>query len=344
MRTSDRGSRGSTRDRRGFTLIELLVVVAIIALLVSILLPSLSKAKAMAQAVRCATNMKSLGNAVAIYTTEWDVYPPSYVYPKGNGTWDPMNQDSSHPNGYLHWSYLLLGQNMLADTAFICPANQQQGVPRTNPGPDAADWESAQVDQNGSSSPNSLHDLQARRTSYTANAAIMPRNKFTRALSGGSRVNRLVQASELSDMAGTIMVAEFRDTWQAAAVSDGGVLSKSHRPVNPFWHISSGADEYNAPDHGHGASGFTYGPGDDFGLQEESVVAGKVGLINGSAGPEINAVGRHHPGEEDRFGGAANFLYCDGHVERKTIHRTMVDRDWGDRYYSLSGGNVIMNY
>lgn len=50
-----------------FTLIELLVVVAIIALLISILLPSLSRAREQGRTVKCITNLKSIGNAAHMY-------------------------------------------------------------------------------------------------------------------------------------------------------------------------------------------------------------------------------------------------------------------------------------
>ncbi|TWT41038.1 Type II secretion system protein G precursor [Phycisphaerae bacterium RAS1] len=58
------------RSRRGFTLIELLVVVAIIALLISILIPSLNGAREQAKRAYCLANLKSIANAVQAYASE----------------------------------------------------------------------------------------------------------------------------------------------------------------------------------------------------------------------------------------------------------------------------------
>jgi len=58
------------RNRRGFTLIELLVVISIIALLVGILLPSLSKARAQARRSACAANLNQIGMGIRSYLND----------------------------------------------------------------------------------------------------------------------------------------------------------------------------------------------------------------------------------------------------------------------------------
>jgi prepilin-type N-terminal cleavage/methylation domain-containing protein len=78
----------AARCRRAFTLIELLVVVAIIALLIAILLPSLGRAREKAKDVRCKANLHGFSNAFAIYAAEFSGKLPSENTGSGLCFWD----------------------------------------------------------------------------------------------------------------------------------------------------------------------------------------------------------------------------------------------------------------
>ena len=87
--------------RKAFTLVELLVVIGIIAMLISILLPALNKARAAAQATMCASNLRQIGTSLAFYTQEFKgALPP--------GRWGLPEYPSSQGNGMRWYIYIAM--------------------------------------------------------------------------------------------------------------------------------------------------------------------------------------------------------------------------------------------
>jgi len=106
----------------GFTLIELLVVIAIIALLLSILVPSLRKAKSMARRVACSHNLKQTGLAMSMYADEHDSRYPCAQ--------DPVSTQPAYwlwmGRGFRRWvePYLSTRVDVNTPSVLLCPADR----------------------------------------------------------------------------------------------------------------------------------------------------------------------------------------------------------------------------
>jgi prepilin-type N-terminal cleavage/methylation domain-containing protein len=113
-RASGRGRKFNRRPA-GFTLIELLVVIAIIAILASMLLPALAKAKEKGIRISCLNNLKQMSIFMQFYTDEnRDIFP---AHRNQN-----LNTDDPGPSLTNWWGTTIIGYARNKSNLFCCPA------------------------------------------------------------------------------------------------------------------------------------------------------------------------------------------------------------------------------
>src|SRR5882672_470206 len=133
--------------RHGFTLVELLAVIAIIAVLIAILLPSLMRAKEIASRVKCSSNLRQIGIAVHAYGVDSKGHFPRTAADDDNDDSSPIYftgaldqipfdnrpyRSASGTSAFLSPSdvtasmYLLVHYKMLSLDVFLCPSSDQK--------------------------------------------------------------------------------------------------------------------------------------------------------------------------------------------------------------------------
>lgn len=119
--------------RRGLTYVEVLVLIGIVALVISIILPLLNRAKERSGRMRCPSNLRQIGQGLMLYAADHKgAYPRVRHVPgspltqfTGAAATQPFAENGPSPNDVTAAIFLLIRYCDMTPGVFICPGNQK---------------------------------------------------------------------------------------------------------------------------------------------------------------------------------------------------------------------------
>jgi prepilin-type N-terminal cleavage/methylation domain-containing protein/prepilin-type processing-associated H-X9-DG protein len=281
-----RGRRhpGRPPGRRAFTLVELLVVIGIIAVLVAILLPVLSRSRAQANALKCLSNLRQIGIGLVAYNTANKGYiVPSYNLPRAGAS--PTNVTGGPTQPLDGWACILDRDGHVTsperdtNTVFFCPDTYDvEGVKDGQTGTDPSkprgwtDWPLTFTAVGGDSSPKV--------------AATIPDAGFTKVIRVGYWLNAY------NPIGGAPADIDAQDVHYTASVGLGPDAKGKYIRLHTTSQIRRASELIVAAD---------------------GVYMGRQSVTH--LGDANSRVGYRHPGN-GKTNGAANAVFADGHADR----------------------------
>jgi prepilin-type processing-associated H-X9-DG protein/prepilin-type N-terminal cleavage/methylation domain-containing protein len=285
-------NRASHQNRTGFTLVELLVVIGIIALLIAILMPALTRARQAATLVRCQSNLRQIGQAVLIYASRNGDFVPWGTWANQRGVTVAGGVTNSYAERIHETLSRIIGNDDITAETYGRPA----GEPRRPT--------MSQVFQDGDTSGHGLRHYMANVRVFGSAGAVDPYKTNVLGLPNTFPIGRFTP-QKLTSLRPSTEIAMF---WCSQQTS---MTDPNAHPIN--FHAAATDSYFMDPQGTTGAirPGFYFIRGLDPTEEEGLIWAPFKREIVTAPGPTTGAgVRTRHMGDK-----LANILFADGHVE-----------------------------